>query len=275
MAIQKTYWDGNTEDRRYQIDLWSWMKNEPQDVRFLWIRQANWDEIEYILDRIVDDPNTDLAIISWQFFHEWAVINEGELKVSERAQRIVINLDKGFYIKSDLYLNPLLILSGAQNYVRILREGHKLPFRFPRELCGPFGNRRAICPVWSTGTQEELEELLDFFDGVFPQSEDEYMQWQKTGGNLWYAEAADLSEFNNIDRNRLAQSTDLEFLEVIFGESEAYDRKREKARVLANRLTGNDVISTKDRRYILSLLAFGIISIGGALVAHRLRTGGW
>ena len=230
MTIQRTYHDEERTDRDVGADLWSWLKDQSQDVWLLWVREVNWDLSDELVSAMVANPDLDRAFVSYLFFGGGASVRDGEVKIGPLTRQIAENVEKGFYARAELYLDPALLVRGAQDYIEVMEQGYKLPFAFPRALCGPFGSRRARCPNWDPQTKADLAEIFAELDGGIPPSEDAFMRSLWARGNLWHVEAADLSGYGNFDDPNLARMDDLALLQKLFGNGRAYRRKRERVR---------------------------------------------
>ncbi|MEZ5853650.1 MAG: DUF4274 domain-containing protein [Hyphomicrobiaceae bacterium] len=236
--IQKTYFNDDQEDRLYSDDLWSWLKNQPQDVWLLWIRCANWDQADGIMHRMLNDPRCDLAIVSWVFWlsrpHYW-IENPDKFTTDSLLGQIIANLEKGFYGSSELYCSRSETVHEAHAYRKALldRPDAPRPFLLPRLLCGPFAGRPAAVPQqYDADTERDLKEIFDNIDGSLPRSEQEYRKDRELGWQVWLE---DLMPFPAIDHDPIESFAHLDdpgFIEAIYGSQESYQLALEKARAI-------------------------------------------
>jgi hypothetical protein len=264
--IPKTYYDDNPEARAHTRDFWSWLKLQPQDAWLLYARVANWDNADWIFG-----PSCDRAVISWIFWGSdpgFLVGNPDQYRPDSLIAKIVTNVARGYYKRAELYYNRFEVVHHAQSYVRALATAGAAPFRLPRELCGPFDGRRARLPSrYDEETERDLFEIFTAIDGALPRSEEDHWKRQEQGGNLWIKELFALPAVPAEPLESLRHLDDARYVEAIFGRRRAYLRAREK---YVGRPRG------KTLSLVLILLGvFAVVAIGGALIAHRIRTGTW
>ena len=68
MGIQRTYYDGNREDRAYVRGFWTWLAQQPQQAWLYYAGRANWDQAEDMFVDMVQHPRCDRALASWLFW---------------------------------------------------------------------------------------------------------------------------------------------------------------------------------------------------------------
>jgi hypothetical protein len=234
--IPKTFHDGNPEDRRYVIDYWSWLQDQPQDAWLLWARCANWDNAEAIFDAMIGRPDCDLALVSWLFWRSdpaYFVETPSRYRPGSLIRKIVENANGGLYRSSDLFCDRYETAVQAHRYVQALRRNtsEKPPFALPRVLCGPFNGRPAVLPArYDDQTEADLAEIFRYLNGGLPRSEKEHWLSQTKGGNVWLKDrmrlpdvsAAQLASFHHLD--------DAAYVEAIYGRSSDFDAALAKER---------------------------------------------
>jgi|GEM_PF-4862150 len=231
--VQLSPYSGDPDDRYNARDLWAWLKEQPQDAWLLWMRTANWDNADQIFDWMLDDPNCDLAIVSWLFWMGGAddeVINPGNTNAS-LTSKILRNLEKGYYANAGLYYNRVDVIVFAHEYIKNLKEiqekGIDPPFALPRQLCGPFNGRRARIPdAYDPETEEGLRQILDHMDARLPRSEDAHWRDQTASGNLEIIKYLTLPKVPDDPLTAFAHLDDLAYMEAIFGRHKKYLRAR-------------------------------------------------
>ncbi|WP_170294836.1 DUF4274 domain-containing protein [Roseospira navarrensis] len=230
-----TLYSDDPEDRAFGDDLWTWLKEQPQDAWLLWMRTANWDNADGIFDRMLDDPNCDLAIVSWLF---WASDPGYHLKNPDRLDqslpgKILRNLDKGYYTNADLFYDTFSVIDNAHAYIACLEEmrekGINPLFALPRPLCGPFNGRRARIPnAYDPETEEGLRQVFEHMNGRLPRSEEAYWRDQTAGGNLAIMKYLALPKVPDDPLTAFAHLDDVGYMEAIFGRHKKYLRARKR-----------------------------------------------
>lgn len=224
--IPVTFHDGNPEDRRYVDDLWSWLREQPQDVWLLWARRANWDNADRIFGAMVADPACDLALVSWLFWHAGPAdfaVHPDRHRPGALLATIVENVERGFYRSAELACDRYEVAMSAQQLAIALRSGARPPFALPRALCGPFRGRPAAAPVYDEATERGLEELFRYLDGGLPRSEAEHHDQQVRGGNLWLRDQLTLPVVPVDPLTAWRDLDDAAYLAAIFGPVADYE----------------------------------------------------
>lgn len=231
--IPKTYHDEEKEDRRFTDDLWSWLKDQPQDAWLLWVRNANWDNADTIFERMIDDPRCDLAIGSWLFWNSepsYYVRNPTSAMSGMRfLSKIASSVESGRYKSSDLYLSRYEIVFGVHEYIKAVRETAPAasPFPVPRILFGPFNGRHASLPErYDEVTERGLEEIFLAIDGWLPRSESLHRERQVSGGNNWIEARLKLPAVPADPIRAYSRLDDTAYAEALFGKSAAYQAAR-------------------------------------------------
>ncbi|PPD25569.1 MAG: hypothetical protein CTY20_15660 [Hyphomicrobium sp.] len=226
--IRKTYWNDNPEDRRYVLDYWSWLQDQPQDAWLLWARCANWDNADTILEIMVDRPDCDIALVSWLFWKSGPatyIENPDYYRPSALIRKIVENAERGLYRSSALYYDRYEVAMAAHQYIKALRAttAAHAPFKLPRVLCGPFNGRRAVLPArYDDQTEQDLQQIFDHMNGGLPRSEDDHTRSMQSGGDLWLKDYASLPKVPKDPISAYRQMDDAAYLEAIFGAESRY-----------------------------------------------------
>ena len=250
--IQKTYFDDNQEDRFFSDDLWSWLKDQPQDVWLLWIRCANWDQADGIMHRMLTDPRCDLAIVSWFFWMsrpEYWIRNPSQYRTESLLSLVVANVEESFYRSSELYCSRSETIHEAHSYRMALLDlpASPRPFRLPRLLCGPFEGRPALIPEpYDPLTEQDLREIFDNIDGYLPRSEEQYRADRERGWSIWLEDLMSLPHISGDPIKDFAHLDDAEFIEAIYGSSTQYQAATEKAREI-NRRRSDDLKRKREK----------------------------
>lgn len=277
MAIPRSFYDDNPEDRRYADDMWAWLQLQAMDAWLLFVRTANLDASSGIVDAMLDDARCDRAIVAWAFWDQAGYFADKpeELARDSRVATILRNIERGFYRSSELELDRYELVHGAQDYLSALEKcGGKASFRLPRELCGPFEGRMARIPAsYDAETEAGLAELFRMLDGYLPRSEAEYRDAQERGGNFWIRTVFALPKPPKNPLVTLSQLDDAQYVEAIFGSATAYRQVRKKA---AQKSSGGDLALGKMEKLVLKVLLVATpLAIAAALIAHRIKMGAW
>lgn len=230
--IQKTYHDGNPEDRNAIEDFWSWLRHQPQDAWLLWARNANWDNAELIFEDMAADPECDLAIISWLFWlgsPAFYVDKPDQFTPGTLIHTIVTNTERGFYRRSELFYDRFEVIHYAHEYLATVRETPpaNVAFRLPRALCGPFDGRKANLPArYDAATEADLDEIFQTIDGGLPRSEADHWQQQVEGGNVAIKDQLSLPQVPFDPLTAYARLDDAAYVEAIFATASDYETAR-------------------------------------------------
>jgi hypothetical protein len=227
MAIQRTYWDDNPEDRNFADDFWSWLKDQPQDAWLLWARTANWDNAEGIFRNMVDDPCCDRALAAWIFWH---ASNGERIDPADAGLvgTILRNLARGHYARSELYLDRYELVHPVQSRLKQLAAGGTTG-TVPHALYGPFEGRKAKLPdAYDAATEADLAELFDYLNGELPRSEADHWDKQKRGGNLWIADVFALPSLSGLTPATLARLDETRLAEQLYGLQREYEFARDR-----------------------------------------------
>lgn len=230
--IQKTYVDGNPEDRNAIEDFWSWLRDQPQDAWLLWARNANWDNAEPVFEEMVASPDCDLAIVSWLFWTAspaFYVGNAGSLQSNALMRTILANTAQGVYRRADLFYDRYEVIHPAHEYLAALRDTAtaEAAFQLPRALCGPFDGRKANLPArYDAQTEADLQEIFRTIDGSLPRSEAAHWQDQVNGGNVAIKDHLPLPNVPTDPVSALRSLDDAAYVEAIFASADDYEAAR-------------------------------------------------
>lgn len=170
-----TTYENGDHDRHFSDDWWAWVKTQPQDAMLLWLRSSNWDSLsEAHFAELIDNPETDKAIIAVIFWGTVGGINEPGFLPG----KIIANLGKGYYKKSELWLDRNQFLDKAMVLARLLREAgaENFSYPFPRQLLGPFGARRAKVQFdYGNQVEDQIKLVEEAIDVTFHRSEADYL----------------------------------------------------------------------------------------------------
>lgn len=170
-----TTYDNGERERNFSDDWWAWVSNQPQDAMLLWLRSSNWDNIsELHFVELIDNPDTDLAIIAVIFWGTVGWITEPGFLPG----KIIGNLGKGYYKKSELWLERNQFLDKAMVMAKLLREAGAKSFSypFPRQLLGLFGDRKAkVQSDYGKQVEEQIRLVEEAIEVTFHRSEADYL----------------------------------------------------------------------------------------------------
>jgi hypothetical protein len=273
VPFPKTY-DGSvadTENRKYVEDMWTWLKGQPQDAWLLFARLANWDNAEPIFEAMLNDPKCDrsvAAFIFWTADPGNSVSNSRNFGDGDLVHTAISRASRGAFKNGELYLDRYDVAHLVHGYIAAVRQrGGNLLFQIPDVFFGPFHGREASLPkLYDSETEAELKDVFNNIDGWLPRSEMEFRNAERAGGNLWLDEVLDLPEHSEAEQKRVASLSEIQRLESIYGTQSAYNNALKK--VLPDR-------SNRKQGPVFWLLAFAVVSIGGAFIGHYLRTGRW
>jgi hypothetical protein len=217
-----------------QADNWAVLRELPQDVWLLLIRHINWDGAATLLENMVDDPRCDRAVAAFLFWEGVPSWDRDESSRGRLTWRIAENAARGFYQSAELWLDRAEIGGYAQLTLTEWKRAGGRPsvYPFPRVVCGPFGTRRARLPAdLSPETERALESIfLGQAQGLI-RSEDEHRPCDTGSAHV---AALDLPELPDDPLSAFAGLDDLAFIEAMFGDNEAFNR-RERAIIAARR----------------------------------------
>lgn len=171
-VIYVSYKDGSRE-RDHQAEIEAWLPSQPQGTRLMFLKNMVWDGMERLVQRLIEDPDCDIAIAAYIFWacqpgynvaNAFDVANEGGFRGDEGLlQSIAANIDRGFYRRSELALNRFEVLHSVHDYADAVR-GRRLAGRpawmtLPRSLLGPFIGREPAVAPGNDATERHLDEI--------------------------------------------------------------------------------------------------------------------
>ena len=122
-------------ERDYRAEIEAWLPSQPQGTWLMFLKGSVWDGGEALRQRMIDDPDCDIAIASWIFWAcqpGFSVANANAFKGHQELredglpledgpllQRIATNIDRGFYRRSELALNRFEVLNSVHDSMRI------------------------------------------------------------------------------------------------------------------------------------------------------------
>ena len=66
-VIRYSYMDGSTE-RGYSAEIEAWLPSQPQGTRVMYLKHMIWDGMESMVQRLVEDPDCDIAVVAYIFW---------------------------------------------------------------------------------------------------------------------------------------------------------------------------------------------------------------
>jgi hypothetical protein len=167
-VIYETNMDGSrSEWRDYRAEIEAWLPTQPQGTWLMFLKNTSWDGNEALRQRMIDDPDCDIAIAAWIFWacEPGSYVSDGTFRGDlHHLQNIVTNIDKGFYRRSELSLNRFEVLHSVHHYADAVR-GRRHPGRLdwmtlPRSLLGPFIGREPAVAPGNKATEQHLDEIM-------------------------------------------------------------------------------------------------------------------
>ena len=180
-VIRYSYMDGSTE-RGYSAEIEAWLPSQPQGTRLMYLKHMIWDGMESMVQRLVEDPDCDIAVVAYIFWacqpgftvaHEKTGEFKGPQELREDGlphedgpflQRIATNIDRGFYRRSELSLNRFDVLNSVHDYGDAVRArrlaGRPAWMALPRRLLGPFIGREPAVALGNEATDRHLDEIV-------------------------------------------------------------------------------------------------------------------
>jgi hypothetical protein len=169
--------------RDYQAEIEAWLPSQPQGTRLMFLKNMIWDGMERLVQRLIEDPNCDIAIVAYIFWacHPGFIVAdenqnafEGHQELREDGlphedgpllQRIATNIDRGFYRRSELALNRFEVLHSVHHYADAVRA-RRLARRpawmaLPRPLLGPFIGQEPAVASGNEATERHLDEIAE------------------------------------------------------------------------------------------------------------------
>lgn len=319
MGIPKTYVDGNPEDRNWISDVWEWLQTQPQTAWLYFVRDANFDDMDWLFPQMVRHPDCDRALASWLFWMNepgpWLEGDESPVgsMFGDLMAAILERADAGGWPRRGLHYPRVEVAYEAFRAAKALAMRDRPPvFRIPRELCASFeGANPAL--VLDDETLAEWKELSEKEYVSIALSDEVTFKRNREGGNWWYEAELRLPSEPVV----IPTMTDLQAIEAVFGEwkstnaridrardvrSRAYEdslnadpqrsaelhrlhrsgQESNEQRWLEERAASHATTAASKRRatgwlwtWPALLMLLAVVTIGGAMIAHWLRTGNW
>jgi hypothetical protein len=247
--LYETLDDGSQGERTYSGELKAWLPRQPQDAWFMVVKNMNWDSMDSLTDFMIDDRDCDIAIIAsifWAFWPGWHVANEGSSNEA-RIARIVANVDRGFYRRSELALNRFEVLYSVHDYsdaVRARRFTQQPPrITLPRVLLGPFVGREPAMVRGNEATERHLDEIIHALGSShFFRTQAAWRDAYES--NYWIRHYFTLPPLTSSSTRELRNLDELAHIEALYGTTAAYMDARRRLEAdgepgWATRLRGN------------------------------------
>lgn len=289
-CIPHTYSPGYPEHpdhRETAVDFWSWLETQPLQAWLFYARGANWDNADFIFESMVLHPRCDLAIASWLFWQSepdfWLGRNESP-HAKSRIGLILQRCENGGFPSGFVHYDRVEAAFGALRTAEALRQLDGPPaFDIPRQLIQSFDGSNPPIGPYSPEIEKSLAEIFDddpgkhsVIWGSFYRSDRDYFDRMRRSGNWWFERSLRLPKYPV----PTASKSVVEAIDAVFGEHQSTLQriKRERSRINLRRHRENDPAWQERRsniRIALGLLIFAVVAIGGATIAHWLRTGSW
>jgi hypothetical protein len=149
--------------RDRQAELQAWVAQKSQGTKFLVLKHCGMvDAFEWPL---INDPNTDLAIISWIFWrHGLAWHLDNPMVHSAEINAILGNLRQGHYPRAELSYDRRERVDQVRAFAKALRALRvPPPFVVPRDVLGPFNGPLPIFDAMDPEERKELDEAWGEF----------------------------------------------------------------------------------------------------------------
>jgi hypothetical protein len=236
--IYETNRDGSpSPERDYRAEIEAWLPSQPQGTWLMFLKDTVWDGGEALRQRMIDDPNCDIAIAAWIFwacqpgFYVKRDRNESGFRGDEALlQTIAANIDRGFYRRSELALSRFEVLHSVHDYAAAVRE-RRLTFRpawmtLPRILLGPFIGREPAVAPGNDATERHLDEIVQGL-GFSPLHRTQ-AEWRSASeSNYWVRHYFTLPPLTASPQLELSALDELEHIEALYGNTAAYMDARE------------------------------------------------
>lgn len=284
--IPHTYLEGCSPDpdtRETGVDFWAWLEQQPLQAWLFYARGANWDNAETIFRNMVAHPRCDLAIASWLFWQSepsyWLAQSE-KPRAGTLLRAILDRCADGGFPSDTVHYERVEVAFHALQAAKVLSElKGPPPFDIPRDLIRGFDGSNPPIGPYGPEVEQDLAEIFDdnpgkhsVIWGSFYRSDRDYFDRMRRGGNWWFEPALRLPKHRRLD---VGVST-VVAIEAVFGNNCSSLRRIENERVRSNRKHDPEWQSRRSNiRTALALLIFAAVAIGGALIAHWLRTGTW
>ncbi|CAN7260385.1 DUF4274 domain-containing protein [Bradyrhizobium sp. LjRoot220] len=233
-VIYETNRDGSQSDwRDYRAEIEAWLPSQPQGTWLMFLKNSIWDGGESLRQRMIDDPDCDIAIAAWIFWAcqpGWHIANETEFKGDEYLIRsIAANIDRGFYRRSELALNRFEVLHSVHDYADAVRTrrlaGRPAWMTLPRSLLGPFIGRQPAVAPGNEATERHLDEIAQRLG--FPGLIRTQAAWRDAyEGNYCIRHYFTLPPLTRSLQRDLGTLDELAHIEALYGNTAAYTDAR-------------------------------------------------
>ena len=237
MGIPKTYDDRNPESRNWISDVWSWLQTQPPSAWLYFVRNANFDDMDWLFPEMVRHPDCDRVLASWLFWMNepgaWLEGDESPIgpMFGDLMTAILERAEAGGWAKSGLHYPRVEVAYEAFRAAKALATRDGPPaFRIPRELCASFEGTN---PPLVLGDQAEADwkELAEKENVSIALSDEETFRRMREGGSWWFEPALKLPP----DSVVTSGMTDLEAIEAVFGQWEPTNSRMEQLRASIDR----------------------------------------
>ena len=249
MGIPKTYVDGNPEDRNWISDVWEWLQTQPQTAWLYFVRDANFDDMDWLFPQMVRHPDCDRALASWLFWMNepgpWLEGDESPVgsMFGDLMAAILERADAGGWPRRGLHYPRVEVAYEAFRAAKALAMRDRPPvFRIPRELCASFEGANPPL-VLDDETLADWDELTEKEYVRIALTDEETFRQNRDGGNWWFEKELRLPSDPVVTPNM----TDLEAIEAVFGECESTTARIERARDLKDRAYEDSLNADSER----------------------------
>jgi len=236
IIYEPPYEDGSRV-RDYRAEIEAWLPSQSQGTWLMFLKNMVWDGGESLRQRMIDDPDCDIAIAAWIFwacqpgFYVTRDSKESGFKGEEGLlQSIATNIDRGFYRRSELALNRFELLHSVHNYsdaVRARRLARRPAWMaLPRSLLGPFIGREPAVTPGNEATERHLDEVVQRlgFSYLFRTE----AAWRDAyESNYWIRHYFTLPPLTSSSQRDLGTLDELAHIEALYGKTAAYMDARE------------------------------------------------
>lgn len=178
---------------------------------------------------MVRQPSSDRALASWLF---WSanpadlIFGSGELNDGLIGAILRRSKEGGFQTSRLHYWRVEVALSAIRIAQALAKPEGPPPFTIPRELCASFEGNNASLPSFDEATENALSQVFRNLGGKLPRSDEESLDWKRTGGNWWYETALQLPAQPQTHEDM----TSIALIDAVFGEHRATLARIEDAR---------------------------------------------
>lgn len=240
VIYEPPYKDGSLV-RDHSAEIKAWLPSQPQGTRLMYLKNMIWDGMESMVNRLVEDPDCDIAVVAYIFWAcqpGFSVANANAFKGNQELredglpledgpllQRIATNIDRGFYRRSELALNRFDVLNSVHDYADAVRARRRagLPawMALPRSLLGPFIGQEPAIASGNAATERHLDEIVQRLGfGSLIRTQAAYRDAQD--GNNFIRHYFTLPLLAASSPRDLGTLDELEHIEALYGKTAAY-----------------------------------------------------